>query len=176
MGVSNVSGIAKLLLLGSSICLAGCTPSEEVQTITDLQAALSALTQNRSLTEQFVRDVKSSADPGDPAYVQAMESYQDARDVYNRYLDAVESGGKRDSDRSLRHSSPRDVQNATADFLADATRVLKPSANTRKISFQRAVMVPDNLEGSLAKLPKKARQKITEEFDDQVRWRSWSQM
>ena len=156
--------------------LTGCTPTEESETISGLQTALSDLTQNRSLTEQFVRDVKSSLDPGDPAYVQAMESYQDARDTYNRYLDTVESGQKRDSSRSLRGSSPRDVQNAAADFLADATRALKPTANTRKIAFQRAVIIPDNLSSNLASLPKKVRGRIVDNVDEQVRWRSWSQM
>jgi hypothetical protein len=156
--------------------LTGCNPTEESDTISDLQTALSDLTQNRSLTEQFVRDIKSSLDPGDPAYVQAMESYQDARDVYNRYLDSVESGRKQNDERSLRGASPRDVQNATADFLADATRALKPSVNTRKIAFQRAVVIPENLPSNFTSLPKKVRNRIIDNVDDQVRWRSWSQM
>ncbi len=168
-------GVLASLLFGVTMLL-GCTPAEEAETVSTLQTALTDLTQNRSLTEQFVRDVKADRDPGDPAYVQAMESYQDARDVYNRFLDSVESGPSRATDRSLRHTSPRDVQNATADFLADATRALKPTLNTRRVSFQRAVVVPDNLQAALAKLPKKSREKLIDQFDDQVRWRSWSQM
>jgi len=165
-----------IALLSVTLATTGCTSTEEAETVTALQNALSELTQNRSLTEQFVRDVKSTTDPSDPSYIQAMESYQDARDVYNRYLDAVESGSHADKDRSLRHTSPRDVENATADFLSDATRALRPSANTRRIAFQRAVIVPDNLQATLAKLPKKAREQLIDQFDDQVRWRSWSQM
>ena len=88
----NLLALALALLMLPTIT--GCTPTEESETISGLQTALSDLTQNRSLTEQFVRDVKASVDPGDPAYVQAMESYQDARDSYNRYLDNVESGRK----------------------------------------------------------------------------------
>ena len=162
-----------------SLCiipLTGCTPTEETETVSALQTGLTDLTQNRSLTEQFVRDVKATTDPSDPTYVQVMESYQDARDVYNRYLDSVESGRKESSDRSLRTVSPRSVQNATADFLADATRALKPSINTRRVAFQRAVVVPENLQSTLATLPKKARGKLIDQFDDQVRWRSWSQL
>jgi hypothetical protein len=105
-----------------------------------------------------------------------MESYQDARDVYNRYLDAVESAPNAQASRSLRHATPLDVQNATADFLADATRALKPTLNTRHVAFQRAVVVPTNLQSTLGKLPKKTREKLTDQFDDQVRWRSWSQL
>lgn len=168
--------LLSIALLASTSLTVGCTATEEAETVTALQNALSELTQNRSLTEQFVRDVKSSVDPGDPSYTQAMESYQDARDVYNRYLDSVESGNHADNDRSLRHASRRDVENATADFLADATRALRPSATTRRVAFQRAVIVPDDIQTTLAKLPKKARERLVDQFDDQVRWRSWSQM
>ena len=164
------------ILLASTLATVGCTATEEADTVTALQNALSELTQNRSLTEQFVRDVKANTDPGDPAYLQAMESYQDARDVYNRYLDGVENGSHSGEDRSLRHASRHDVENATADFLSDATRALKPSVNTRRIAFTRAVEVPDDLQTTLAKLPKKARESLINQFDDQVRWRSWSQM
>jgi hypothetical protein len=173
----NVSkSIATVLMLVSILGMVGCTTAEEAETASILQTGLSDLTQNRALTEQFVRDVKANADPGDPAYVQAMESYQDARDVYNRFLDSVESGAKPNEERSLRHTSARDVQNATADFLADATRVLKPNLYSRKIAFQRAVLIPDNLPKALAKLPKKARRSLTDQFDEQVRWLSWSQL
>jgi hypothetical protein len=176
MIAKKLKALTLVVALGFVIGLSGCTPAEESDTISAMQGALSSLVQNRSLTEQFVRDVKSNTDPGDPAYVQAMESYQDARDVYNRYLDAVESGTKDRNSRSLRNASPLEVQNATADFLADATRALKPSVNTRRVAFQRAVVVPENLQSTLDKLPKKTREKLTDQFDDQVRWRSWSQL
>ena len=169
---------AALAVALSCLCagLSGCTSEEETNTITTLQAALNNLVQNRSLTEQFVRDIKANADPSDPGYVQAMDSYQDARDSYDHYLDSVENGRQSVPTRSLRRSSPTDVQNATADFLADATSVLKPTVNTRRIPFQRAVVIPDNLQATLNKLPKKAREKLIDEFDQQVRWRSWGQL
>jgi hypothetical protein len=165
-----------MLVIVSVLTLNGCTATEEADTVTALQSALTNLVQNRSLTEQFVRDVKSNTDAGDPAYVEAMESYQDARDVYNRYLDSVENGTHNGGERSLHQASPRDVENVTADFLAEATRALKPSVDTRRIAFQRAVVVPENLQTTLSKLPKKARERVIDQFDDQVRWRSWSQM
>ncbi len=174
-GRSRSAVIASVL---SCICLglSGCTSAEETETVTTLQAALNNLVQNRSLTEQFVRDIKTNADPSDPGYVQAMDSYQEARDSYDHYLDSVENGGKPGATRSLRRSGPVDVQNATADFLADATSVLKPTLNTRRIPFQRAVVIPENLQATLNKLPKKAREKLIDEFDQQVRWRSWGQL
>lgn len=156
--------------------LTGCTDAEKTEAATTLQAALNNLVQNRSLTEQFVRDIKANVDPSDPGYIQAMDSYQDAREVYGKYLDSVEDGGKAAPTRSLKRSTPVDVQNATADFLADATSVLKPTVNTRRIPFQRAVVIPQNLNSTFQKLPKKARERIVDDLDQQVRWRSWSQL
>lgn len=165
-----------LVLLSATSCLSGCDPAQEDETFSALQSALTSLTQNRGLTEQFVRDIKATVDPSDPAYLQAMESYQDARDIYNRYLDQVESGRKAAATRSLRDATPLKVENATADFLEDATRALKPAVNTRRIKFQRAVVIPETLQRDLAIVPKKERDRMVDRFDDQVRWRSWSDM
>lgn len=176
--------VSKPILIGamtlfasfSILPLCGCTPAEEAQAITDAQTALTDLTADRTLTEQFVRDLKSNCNAKDSACDQAMDSYEEARDTYNRYLDDVENGVHEDGSRSLHHSSPRDVENAAADFLADATHALTPNVNTRKLNFQRAVIIPSNLDHSLSKLPKRARKNITEQFDDQVRWRSWGEL
>lgn len=172
--------IVSTMLIGSSLVLVGttgCTSQEETETVATLQTALSDLTQNRALTEQFVRDVKASVSPTDPNYQQAMDSYEDARDAYNRYLDTVESGQKSQTSRSLRSSEALgNARSATAEFLADATAALKPSVNTRRVPFQRAVSIPDNLQHTLRKLPKHAREVLVDQFDSQVRWRSWGQL
>jgi hypothetical protein len=165
-----------LFALASSALLSGCTPSEETDTESILQTALTNFTQNRSLTEQYVRDVKARLDPSDPAYVQAMESYQDARDTYNRFLDVVENGQKRPSSRSLRTASPLAVENSAADFIADATRAIKPGEIRHRGEFQRAVIVPEQLQSTFSKLPKQIRSRLIDRFDDQIRWRSWSQL
>jgi hypothetical protein len=156
--------------------LSGCTPAEESEIITSLQGSLDSLTQNKTLTAQFVRDIKATVNPSDPGYAQVMDSYQNAREAYDHYLDTVETDSKAPLSRSLRQLGPIDVQNATADFLADATSVLKPAVNTRRIPFQRAVVIPDNLRVTLAKLPKKAREKVIDQFDRQVRWQPWGQL
>jgi ABC-type transporter Mla subunit MlaD len=172
-----VRNISIVLVLGAVLSGAtGCTGAEESQVITQLQTGLSSLLQNRALTEQFVRDIKTNVDPSDPGYAQAMDSYQDAREAYDHFLDTVEGGSDAHSPRSLRGVAANDVQNSTADFLADATSVLKPTVNTRRIPFQRAVVIPDNLQTTLNKLPRKAREKVIDQFDRQVRWRSWSQL
>lgn len=169
----------KILTL-CSLCVAsmflGCTPAQESEAAADLQIALSNLVQNRALTEQFVRDVKATGDSADPAYSQAVESYQNARETYDRFLDTVEMGKQAKNNRSLRGATATDVENASADFLADATAVLRPRANTRRIPFQRAVILPENLIAQFSRLPKRARDKIIDRFDDQVRWKTWSQI
>ncbi len=168
--------ISAATLIGVCLSLSGCTATQEAEVVTQLQSALNNLVQNRALTEQFVRDIKSTVAASDPNYSQVMDSYQDAREAYNQFLDAVESEAKTPPSRSVRRSGPVDVQNATADFLADATGLLRPNVNTRRIPFQRAVVIPDNLQSTLQKLPKKARERIIDNFDQQVRWRSWSQL
>ena len=156
--------------------LTGCTPNEENDTASVLQTALTDFTQNRSLTEQYVRDLKSRLDPSEPAYIQAMESYQDARDTYNRYLDSVETGQKHASSRSMRSASPLAVENSAADFVADATRAMRPNEVRHRGDFQRSVVVPEQLQSTLGKLPKSIRNRLVDKFDEQVRWRSWSQI
>jgi hypothetical protein len=168
--------LLSIALVGFLTFLGGCTAAEESEVITQLQTGLSDLQQNRALTEQFVRDIKATVDPSDPGYAQAMDSYQDARQAYDHFLDMVEADKDAVPSRSLRNYGPVEIQNATADFLADATSVLKPTVNTRRIPFQRAVVIPDNLQTTLNKLPKKARDKVIDQFDRQVRWRSWSQL
>jgi len=164
------------VIVGVCLMTCGCTPAEEQEALTQMQTALSNLEQNRSLTEQFVRDIKATVDPSDPGYLQAIQSYEDAREAYDHYLDAVETNGKALTSRSLRIYGPNEVRNATADFLADATAVLKPSVNTRRIPFQRAIVVPDDLQANLHKIPKKVRDKMIDGFDTQVRWRTWGQL
>lgn len=161
-----------LLFAGS---LTGCTPQEE-DALAALQAGLSSLQANRVLTEQCVREVKGGVVPSDPAYSEVMEGYGDAREAYNAYLDSVENLGRQTHSRSFRTVEPLDVQNATADFLADVTSALKPSVNTRRIPFQRAVVIPTDLSRALKKLPKKSRERILDNFDRQVRWKQWSQV
>jgi hypothetical protein len=122
------------VVVGACLMTCGCTPAEEQEALTQMQTALSNLEQNRSLTEQFVRDIKATIDPSDPGYLQAIQSYQEAREAYDHYLDGVETNGKALTSRSLRIYGPDEVRNATADFLADATSVLKPNVDTRRCS------------------------------------------
>lgn len=161
----------------TSTLLTGCTPTQISDTQSVLQTALADFTQNRSLTEQYVRDVKARVDPSDPAYVQAMESYQDARDSFNRYLDVLESGKSGGQSRSLsRTLSSVSVEGAAEDFISDATRAMRPNDVRHRGEFRRSVVIPEDLQSAVAKVPKKIRNRMVDQFDDQVRWRSWGQL
>ncbi|MGC2163558.1 MAG: hypothetical protein WA634_16740 [Silvibacterium sp.] len=173
----NKRSIAIIVVSLALVPVIGCNQQQEADTVTLLQSALSDLQQNRSLAEQFVRDVKASVSPSDPNYQQALDSYEDARDAYNHYLDVVENPQGKHPSRSLRtQRAITDARNSAAEFLADSTVALKPSVSTRHIQFQRAIVIPDNLQPALKKLPKQARDYLTQQFDDQVRWRSWGQL
>lgn len=172
--LSSIATAGIVLLL--CVFTGGCTPTEETNTLAALQSALSTLVANRTLSEQFVRDVKTSVDPTDPAYQQAMESYEEARDSYNHFLDTVEDGAAKGKHTRQQMQLDLDAQNSAAGFLQDATRALKPSMNTRGIDFRRAIQIPANLAANLHRLPRHQRGALVEQFDNQVRWRSWGQM
>ena len=156
----------------------GCpkaTAAEKQDVLSLLQDSLADLAANRSLSEQCVRDIKSGLDPSDPAYQQAEESYDDARDAYNRFLDLAEETPSESQTRSLRSSNiVENARQATATFLADATTALKPGAATRRIPFNRAVTIPDNLPQTLGKVSPHTRDELLDRFDREVRWSSWS--
>lgn len=170
--------IAVVAFAGISISfMSGCNAKDEAATIAIMQNALSDLTQNRSLVEQFVRDVKSSVPPSDQNYQQALNSYDDARDAYNHYLDTIENPSGKNSSRSLRSVEAEEAaRSASAEFLADATTALKPTVATRHIEFQRAIVLPDDLQHALKTLPKNQRDYLTDRFDSEVRWKPWGQL
>jgi len=177
----SISRNAILLSLGAVLMAAfmfidACTPAETSDTLNALDAALSTLVQNRSLAEQFVRDVKTNVDATDPTYPQVMEDYEAARDAYNHCLDLVELAAKTNDSHPAIARAVEESQNATGDFLTRATRSLRPSVDTRGIAFRRAVVIPEDLPQNLNRLSKRYRTQMIRQFDDQVRWRSWRQL
>jgi hypothetical protein len=134
---------------------------------------LNALVQNKTLAEQFVRDVKSSIQPAD--YEQIMQAYDEARAAYNRVLDLAELAA-RGKDISKLDQAAEEARDSAADFFATATRSLRPTMDTRQIPFKRGITIPDNLSKNLRCLPKSDRTHYIDQFDNQVRWRSWNQL
>lgn len=165
-----------IMLLFATVALTGCTPVEEQDTVSALEAALKSLMQNRALVEQFGRDIKTSVDPTDPHYADLMESYEEARDSYNHFLDVVELEVAARHPKTELEPSVKAAQDATASFLAEATRTLKPHSTLRGEAFQRAIVIPDNLAIQLRRLPKSDRREIISRFSEPVRVRAWGQL
>jgi hypothetical protein len=129
--------------------------------------------------EQYGRDVKTSVDPSDPSYSDLMQSYEEARDEYNHYLDEVESDvTTHHSHHSTAALAPavRKAQDATSQFLAHATRTLDPNSGIRGVEFRKAVIFPQSLTRDLHHVPETYRQDLISTFDEQVRMRSWGRL
>jgi len=158
---------------------AGCGVPADV--ITNLEDALNTYVQNRSVTEQVVRDLKSKVEKNqlvllNPDFQRAIESYYEARDSYNHFLDEEELATK---NRRLNPDVAEASQNARSkatQFLEDATRALRPSINARGIDYESALAIPNGLPKDLWALPPKSRDRAIKEFDQRARWKSWSEL
>lgn len=168
--------LSLLLLTSSALLIAGCTPREEDATVAALETAYNTLSQNRTLAEQFVRDIKESVPPTDPSYQQARESYDDAVGAYNRYLDQVELAGEQKRDLASAEAVVSDAQSSVTDFLASATKTLQPGASTSRSLLRKAAPLPPQLGRTLATVPHRQRQALVDKLDGQVRWRSWGDL
>jgi hypothetical protein len=140
-----------------------------------VDTALNDLVQNKNLAEQFVRDLKMTVEPSDPTYQRLVQDYEAARACYDDYLDSVKSPVTRQNQIDLNQLS-EDAKSSAADFLEQATRSLRPTINTRRIHFQRAIVLPEDLTQVLQKFPKNRRNQLIRQFETQVRWRSWRQL
>jgi len=163
--------LVPVLLLATTV-MTGCSSAD----ITEFQNALSSFTKNKSMAEQFVRDIKASVSPDDPSYIQTLEAYEDAKDSYNHLLYQMENAVKMNRYRLNLNSAVDDAQSKTAEFLKIAAHTLRPSMRTTQIPFERALEIPDTLPKALHDLPAKSRGKLVDRFDEDVRWRSWRQL
>ncbi len=167
------------VILGAmtSAGLTGCTAEQESEAISTITSAIGDLSANRALAERFVRDVKTNLSPSSDAYEQARESYDDAVKANNHYVDVIEGVGLGASSRAWANADAvTEARTASADFLADASAALEPSGTTRKIKFNRAVTIPDDLPRKFHKLKKKAREEVMGGADRLVRWQPWGSL
>jgi hypothetical protein len=158
-----------IIIVTSSVFATACNTAAD---IADLQDAIDTYVQNKSLAEQFVRDLKTSLSPSDPALPQIMQSYYDARDSYNHFLDEAEAAAKNRSHSNL-SEAVQDAEDNSTQFLEAATRALRPTLNTRSISFARGIVIPTSLPKDLNRLSPKLRDRAIDKLDHQIRWRSW---
>jgi hypothetical protein len=165
---------ASLAILMSSLGTSSCSP----ETLNSAMQDLNTLVQNKTLAEQFVRDIKASVDPSEPIYAKLLESYDQAKDCNSRFLDAIEGSGSYRS-RAIRSSlemAKRNAEESMVAFLDSATRTLRPTVSMRSTDLRRIAALPENFPMILRNVPQSTRAKYVRKFDSSVRWRSWTDL
>lgn len=181
----TAASIRKCLGL-TSACLAvfictfntsSCSPGT-LQTASQAIEDLNTLVQNRTLAEQFVRDIKANVDPSEPVYSKLLESYDQARDSNSRFLDEIEAPGSHRARaiRSRFDTAKQRAEESMAAFLDSATRTLRPTASMRSAELKRVAALPDNVATILQTVPKTQRAKYIRKFDSSVRWHTWNEL
>ena len=163
-------------LIGFSSVLTGCTSAEESEVLSALQAALASLNQNRTLIEQYGRDIQSRVDPSSETYADLMEGYVETRDAYNHYLESLARATMSKHPQSELKISADKARDATARFMAGATRTLDRNAPLRGVVFREAIELPDSVTRDLRRIPKREREEMVNHFTDQMKVRSWGKL
>jgi hypothetical protein len=164
------------VMVSTSLMMAGCTSSEESETLSALEAALASLNQNRTLIEQYGRDVQSRIDTSSETYTTLMQQYEEARDAYNQYLDSVEHDVVSKHHQADVSSTAHAAREASAEFMANATRALDSKAPLRGVVFREAISLPDGLARDLRRIPKADRQGMMDIYANQLKIRSWGRL
>jgi hypothetical protein len=167
--------LRRLLGILSTLCIVILASCDSTGALMTISSTLDKLLDNKSLSEQFVRDIKATIDSSDPLYQHLMTEYEDSRDAYNRVLDSVETAALVNHPSASEDVEEEAVQRS-ADFFADATRSLRPEIDARRIAFDKVISLPRGLSSSLSKIPNRNRATLLTQMDKQVRWRSWSKL
>lgn len=165
---------ASLAIFLSSLDTSSCSP----ETLNTAMQDLNTLVQNKTLAEQFVRDIKASVDPSEPIYAKLLESYDQARGCNGRFLDEIEAPGSYRI-RGIRSSidmAKRNAEESMLAFLDNAAHTLRPTVSMRSTELRRIVALPDNFPLVLRNIPQRTKAKYVHKFDSSVRWRSWSEL
>ena len=168
--------LVSVMMVGTSLMMAGCTSTEESETLSALEAALASLSQNRTLIEQYGRDIQSRIDTSSDTYTTLMQQYEEARDAYNQYLESVEHEVVSKHHHADLSSSAHAAREASAEFMASATRALDSRAPLRRVAFREAISLPDGLVRDLRRIPKADRQGMIDIYANQLKIRSWGRL
>jgi hypothetical protein len=164
------------LLFFPLLLTTGCTPAEVQAVKTDVSAGLAALEANKSLAEQFVRDVKGNMDLADPRFDGIMERYERARDDYNSYLSQMETSA-RTGQKVLNVQTMADtLASSTTNFISAAARGLDPNVSNRNLQVSGAIVVPPMLSRSVLKLQRDVRKAIADRLATDLHWKAWDQL
>jgi hypothetical protein len=166
---------ACLAVLISTLNTSSCSPGA-LKAASQAMEDLNTFVQNKTLAEQFVRDIKASVDPSEPVYARLLESYNTAKNANNRLLDEIEAPGSSRA-RAIRFrldTAKRNAEQSLAAFLDSATRTLRPAVSLRNADLKRVTARPDNLVTAMQSVPKAEKAKYVHKFDSSVRWSAWN--
>ena len=172
----RVSSVLSLMVITFSPLLSfstGCTPAEEAAATSDVSTALAALEGNKTLSEQFVRDVQGAMAPTDPQYQSIMRAYEEAREDYNSYLSQIETAARMGQRPPLNNGAVDGVKDSATEFISAAAKGLDPTTS-RTIQFRKAIILPPTLVTGLRRLPRGVREAIADRVAADLHWKSWS--
>lgn len=168
---------AFLSIVACTLNTTGCSPSEN-HAASQAMSLLNTFIQNKTLAEQFVRDIKADVDPSEPVYSKLLESYDEAKSSYDRLLDELEAPGSHHG-RSIRprlDGAKRKAEESMATFLDTAAHTLRPTVSFRSAELKTVAALPDDLAVVLESVPKAERARYAHDLDSAVRWRSWNEL
>jgi len=163
-----------ILILSFGFTAISCKlSSADIQAATDV---IDALSQNKALVEQFVKDVKLNFQPTDTKYKKLSRLYDDSRDMYNDYVSTLQATATAKTGRAVTVSGKTlaDVKERTTQFILEAARALDVDG-TRQLSMNNAIVLPTNLD-SLSRLSRDARSIVSEKVGPGLRLKAWSQI
>ena len=164
-----------LTLLSGAFCLSlvlsACNPAA----LAELPGIVTQLLTDKNTVESFVQDLKKNVDSNTKGYSSVERKYEDARAAYDGYLDAVKLAVLNNQPKTNLAFLTENVRTKTARFLAEATKDLAPTVDTRGVQFEKAINPPTSLHTQICKLPKQYRATALQQLEDQLRWKSWDQ-
>jgi hypothetical protein len=163
-----------LPVLALFVSLTACSVSPE--TVTQLEAIASQLAQNKSLIEQSVRDVNGTS-PGARSISQLSDDYEDMRDSYNRYLDALETSADNDLASTDLKALSADVKRSAHAFFKHSARALGGSErDIRAADSDDILSLPVQLPQILKQLPRRERLVLSKQFRSDLALKPWRQI
>jgi hypothetical protein len=169
---------ARLLFLTANmiLCLLSTVACDPAKAATFLANTVSLMLTQKSLVEEYVRDVKKAFKPTDPEYKKAEADYNAAQTLHEGYLGAITMAVAIDQPNVNIEKPAADAQTAAATFIGNTTRSLLPNEDLRGLQIDRAIVLPDKLPKAILSIPVKDRKGAVANIQSQVRWRSWEEI
>jgi hypothetical protein len=174
----HASLLRRTLLLATIgvVCVvaSGCEKQWQNAALTGLQSSFQDLKETRDLVEAFGRDVKKVFTPDDQAYTESQAKYVAAKAAYEGYLTAAKMALLEGVDSQGLNEAASNATAAATEFVAEATKRLNPTINTRSIPFNTIMAMPTRLPAIPRAIPVSARAASFRSVEPQLTWSSWA--